>query len=696
MRQGFVDPPQGRGRRWWDFALALAAGAVSAYGQPGIGWWPLTLLGLVALSFWAARARTFARAGLIGVGFGTGISAVTTVAAREWALVVPAALTLIGTGLYALPQALWAHRISHRRYSVGAFCSTVAAWSLCMDLGDYIGFPTKAEGLATIAAAPTMLGGARLFGANVACGILIAGILGCGVRLAQPEERIAKSVWLAAQPLVVAIALLLSFSALAHLTAPVALGTISVGIPQLNVPGAYFENRLSLPQVTDSIEELFARQLSELTDVDLLVLTENYDGSYPLQVPKVRVRFQTYARTQQQAVILTSYLASRDGRIYNAAGSIDASGQLRSVHRKVNLAPFGEVEFEAGSTFEPAMVLPRVRAGVLICQETVLNDGPFALARAGANLLVGSTSDISFHSGLLGFEHLAFSRMRAIETGRSLVWASAGGISGNVNRWGEFARGGPFRDAAAVRVNASLYDDLTPYLRTVNLWRALAALTLLGLAFRRGSMSQRARPVQSPRKKAGARDPKRGRGLLSGVSAVSAAVLLTWSLAILSAAAVELVNGTPQRSKFSALEILHRSVPNFGSGSLARFKTDSAHSASGALAYYLDYYGQRTIPSSVEVNLPNPTLHDLAELLRTEQRFPALEQKYDFSDPPRAPTLLRTKDGEFCVATTDRAHRVWLFRPTLSSVSELTTSEAAQQLLPMGIVPGDDPELNAR
>jgi hypothetical protein len=325
-----------------------------------------------------------------------------------------------------------------------------------------------------------------------------------------------------------------------------------------------------------------------------------------------------------------------------------------------------------------------VRAGVLICQESLLLEGPMALARAGANLLVSSTSDISFHSGLLSFGHLALSRMRALETGRSLVWASAGGVSGVADRWGGFSAGGPFRAPAAIRVTAELYDDSTPYLRSTWFWPLLALATLLGLSWGRGKPNPQPRHAPPPL------------GTLRGVGTALAALGIAWALAIASAGAVELVSGNPERAKQSALELLQRKEPYLGSGSLARFQTDLAHSPSGALAYYLDYYGQRTLPSTVQPAAPEPTLHDLAEELRVVQRFPTREQKYDFADPPRVPTLLRSKAGEFCVATTDNARRVWLFTPTRADVQPLTIAEAQSLLEPFALTPGSDPELSPR
>ncbi len=636
---------------------------------------------LILFSLGAARAQSYFAAARIGIAFGIGIFGVITIASRDWALIVPVALTLIGTSVYALPQALWAHHVGRRRYGIADFCATIAAWSLVMELCDVLGFPTKGEGLAAIAGAPVLMGGARLLGSNVVCGIMIAGTIGCGVRLAGSSPLRARLAS-ALRPVVVSLLLLLALSGLAHLSAPAAVGTRSVGIPQMNVPSAYFTHRLSHPELVDAFEDAFAKQVRDLSGVDLLALTETYDGAYPLLLPRVRQRFENYARLQGQGVLLTSYLASADGGMYNAVGGINPQGQLVGVHRKVDLAPFGEVEFEHGSTFQPQPILPGVRVGVLICQESLLPDGPSALARAGANVLVSHTSDISFGSGLLSFEHLALARMRAIETGRAMVWASAAGPSGAVDRWGGFNAGGPFRLPAPVRVKVDLYDDLSPYLRAGWLWRLLATGGLLAhLALRRARPTAHRKPRQP------------AVGTLRGFTELALALVFAWGVSVGSAAAVEVVNGTPGRAKNSALQLLHHYTLDLGPGSLARFKADGAHSASAAVAYLLESYGQRTLPSAVNIATQDPTLADLIPELERGHGLRTREIAVDFQAMPRVEAIVQSKDGEFCVTTSNRAHQVWLFQPSLDAVRELTPNDASRLLKPTALVPADDDAL---
>jgi len=154
-----------------------------------------------------------------------------------------------------------------------------------------------------------------------------------------------------------------------------------------------------------------------------------------------------------------------------------------------------------------------------------------------------------------------------------------------------------------------------------------------------------------------------------------------------SAGAVEIVNGTPDRARQSVDELVRHTEPDLGVGTLTRFQTDLEHSAGGALAYYLDFYGQRTVPSAVQLASQRPTLAELAEELRLRQGFPTQIKPLDFDNAPRVAAIVRSKAGEFCVVSSDRTRRFWLFRPTQASVFQLSAADAAEQLESTIIVP---------
>jgi len=685
MKRRLFERLRNRGQSARAAALAASLGALSAYGHPGIGLAPLTPIGLLLLAFLAARASSFFAAARIGIAFGIGISAVITISAREWAYLVPVALTLLGAALYALPQAAWAHFLGRRRYGVGLFCATVAAWSLCLDLSERLGFPTKGEALWAVSSAPVLMGGARFVGSNLISGIIAAGIIGSGAVLSRVPSFAGESAWRVARPLTVSAALLLAASALAHVTAPSSTHVISVGVPQLNVPAAYYSERMTFPGLADAFEDTFATQVNELRGAELLALTETYDDAFPLQTPRVRRRFQNHARISHQAVLLSSYLVSADGGLLNAVGGINAEGQLVGVHRKVDLAPFGEVEYEHGDGFRPLPLLDGVRVGVLICQESFLLNGARALSMAGANLLVSPTSDTSFASGQLVFEHLAGARLRAIETGRSMVWASASGPSGAIDRWGAFQAGAPFRAVGAALVHVALHDEITPYVRTAQLWPPLCALVVLivlGLRLRldgSGSLASEPRPAGPV-------------GSIRGLLELSSAFGFVAVASIGSPAAVEAMNGTAERARSSVSELIHGSR-KARAGSFARFRSDAEHSAQGAIAYFLETYGERTTTAAVTLSARPASLSRLARELDEYAAFPTREVAIDFASPQRAPMLVQAKSGQFCVTRSDRAKRVWLFVPTTAELHELTSEQAKALLEPTGLLPAQSPEL---
>jgi apolipoprotein N-acyltransferase len=672
----------GRGWPFRQAALALLAGALTAHGEPGVGLAPLFLVGLVAFAFLTARARSSLAAGSIGAFYGAAMFAVIMISSLDWGWIVPIALTLVGVALYGLPLALWSHWASRRIHGTVLFVATAAAWSLCMDVGDLVGFPSKCEALSAVAFAPVLMGGCRLFGSNVACGILMAGAVGCGTALARLSTRDLREMARALTPLGASLALLLAASGLARMSAPSASASVTVGVPQLNVPSDYFIQRQAVPERTDQLEERFSQQLRELGDVDLLALTETYDGTFPLQVPRLRERFRNYAKLQQQGLLLTSYLVGKAGGGLNAVGGIDANGALVGVHRKVNLAPFGEVELERGAGFHALPVLPNVRVGALICQEALLAEGSRALTRDGANLLVTTTSDISFGSGILGFGHLAAARLRAIEVGRAMVWASNGGPSGAISRWGDFRAAAPFREPAAAKMSVELFQDTAPFLRVSWLWPPLCAGLLLFFLLR-----SRARAALQPSTQ---RRLSTARGALELGLALALAAIAT----VASPATVEAMSGDGARARQAVLELVGRAGSDLGPTTLARFHTDAEHSAQGALAFYLDYYGDRRLPSSVELTAANPTLRDLSRELTVTEDFPTREVVLNFKALPRASALVRTKAGEFGVLTSNSLNVVGLFLPTQSRQTQLTYAQARLLLEPTALLPENDPSLD--
>ncbi len=211
-------------------------------------------------------------------------------------------------------------------------------------------------------------------------------------------------------------------------------------------------------------------------------------------------------------------------KFYNAAVMYAPGGVRAPSYRKRRLVPFGEYtpmpwlfggldrplpgpEFVFGDGGAPFAV-GDARVGVLICFEDVFADE--AVARAGdADLLVVLTND-GWFGDTGGAQHLAISRLRAIETGRAIARAANTGVSALIDPYGRVvaraARGPGYALGALPRSRRTTpfarFPDLVP-LACV----AIALAALLTAGRRSGSSpgrpaarrARRAPPTRAPR-----------------------------------------------------------------------------------------------------------------------------------------------------------------------------------------------------
>ncbi len=154
----------------------------------------------------------------------------------------------------------------------------------------------------------------------------------------------------------------------------------------------------------------------------------------------------------------------------------------------------------AGPDPQAFEVAPGVRAAVLICFETLFSD----LARTNilsgevsgevdAGVLLAITNDASFQRSAEPAQHLAQSRMRAIETGRWVVHAALSGSSAFVDPEGRVHQATGLFTQEAIRADVPLAVGRTPFLVVGDvLGRAGAGLlVVLGLAGGAGGVRRR-------------------------------------------------------------------------------------------------------------------------------------------------------------------------------------------------------------
>lgn len=647
--------------------LSLLAGAATSLGRPGLEWIGLHLLAMVAWLAFVIRQPSIHRAALGGVFHGAALLCTVCIGGIGWGFHVLAAFVVYGTLVYSVPLALWLHWASRRLTPLQLFAATAALFALLMDATDWLYAP-KAEALALVRVAPWLAGGARLFGANVLQGLLVASL---GLSAAQLAIR---APWRAAGAIAAGLGLVGASSLLGHLSAESSARQLSAGIVQLNVPERYYIARMASPRATERLNERVAHQLAQLTRSELLVFSESYEERYPLLFPAIRAAFAERSRHLKQATLLSSYLVDDRGDRTNVVALLNASGKLVGTHQKVDLVPLGEKGVTPGTGYEPLRFDEKLSIGVMICNEAILPKASHELARKGAGLLVVSTDDGSFYDSVVVFEHLANAQLRAIEVGRDVVWASNRGPSGRITRFGAFEATTVLGAAQASQVTASAYGLLTPFLRTRGLWPALQVLVLLTCLLLRRRV-----PVSIP--SATLRVPA-WRTLLAGCAG---AVLIC----LISPALVRANYGHSAQTWAAIGEVLWPKPPSGEPGGYARFTTGKTETLRGALAYLLSYYGPDRDAQSLPEPLPDGAMPHAVQAYLA--RHFGLKSHYVPLDDraPSAAALVQRKDGKYTVISANE-NLVFFFFPENGASGVVPFSELAPHLRSHALVPQKD------
>jgi apolipoprotein N-acyltransferase len=669
-------PVAARDRVRTGFGAAALVGAIGGLGRPGLDFAPAFFVSVAVLCAVASR-RSLGRTVTYTAFWSLGVFGIVSLGAVSWGVAVPVGLTAIGCGLYALPLALWTHWASRRMPAIPLFVATFAGWTVFMEGADGLGYPLKCAATSLVAFAPGLLGGARLVGADAIEGLLTAGI----VVTARPFDRlpgVSARAWATriAAPAVASLAAVTALAGVAHAAARPAAGAIRVGVPQIDADSSYYESRMTNPAVVDAFAARIHGLLARLRDVDLLVLTETFDGRFDLQIPTVRHAWQSYAAAHHQAIVFTSYMVEANGWKSNAVGGFTPDGRWVGTHRKVDLAPYGERHLAAGGQYTPLPVLPDTSIGSVVCQESVLARPCRALAKAGAALLTVSTSDSTFGSSVIVFEHLAMAQLRAIEVGRAIVWASNAGPSALIDRWGALWDAAPFREPAAARFEAALFVDRTPFLGAAEVLPWLCAITwAVSVAATRGHPVDKGRSEPERRNVA---------SLAFACAGQIAMLALAASLCAVSPALVEMVRGRPAQAAGAIGAIFARRVVTGSSDPFGRFRTGEPNTAVGALGYYLSYFGEEG--TGVQAPEEPATLEALRAAVSS--RLPSRIVPLSAQSLPRVATVFEWADGTFGVLVRPTGEGdAQIFSPVTGRTSTWPIDAWIRSARPEGLIP---------
>ncbi|HSK24263.1 MAG TPA: apolipoprotein N-acyltransferase [Egicoccus sp.] len=180
---------------------------------------------------------------------------------------------------------------------------------------------------------------------------------------------------------------------------------------------------------------------------------------------------------------------------------VDDAGEEVGRYDKRRVVPFGEyiparrfLEWFPPLEQIPRDILPHPEAhnvevgdvpvAVLICFETLfpsINRSNILTGDEPARLIVAATTDASYGISGEADQHLAQSRLRAVESGRWVVHASLSGASAFVDPHGRVSDKTDLFTATTIRREVPLVDGLTPYLVIGDVvgWLARAGVALL-------------------------------------------------------------------------------------------------------------------------------------------------------------------------------------------------------------------------
>ncbi|MHC2998082.1 apolipoprotein N-acyltransferase [Microbacterium sp. HJ5] len=489
---------------WAAVLASIAGGVVLDLAYPSVGWWPLAFVG-VGLSLVALIGRSVWGALLVGFVFGATFYLIHIMWITRYLGLVPwfalAGIETVFMAVGSIPIAL-AYRWLPRRFpslwaSLVALPLLVAGvWTareLFMGSWPYTGFPWARIGMSQ-SESPL---------AHVASWVGVAGLsflIVAFTAAAIEWGRVARfrDVRTAIPALGLAALLLL---VPAFPTTPA--GSLRVGSAQGNGPSGYFDPR-QRNEVLDAQLEASAPLFDE--DLDVLLWPEGGIDSDPLANEDTARTLDALSR-RIDAPLIVNAATTRGEDTFNTSMLWVAGEGAVQIHDKTNPVPMGEYvpdrwfyealapdligliqrEYTPG-TNAPFFDLDGIGVGLAICFDVIYDEVIWSGARDGAQVYMFQTNNADFRDTDENLQQLAFARMRAVETGRSVVNLSTVGTSQVIAPDGTTIDGLPAGEAGHMLTEVPLRAGLTPavligsWVQLLLGWGSLAALVALGVA----------------------------------------------------------------------------------------------------------------------------------------------------------------------------------------------------------------------
>lgn len=496
-------PPRPLLPLWAAVLASIAGGVVLDLAYPSVGWWPLAFVG-VGVSLVALIGRSVWGALLVGFVFGATFYLIHVIWVTRYLGLVPwFALAGIETvfmaiGSIALTLAYrWMPRLFPSRWvSLIALPLLIGGLWTARELftgsWPYTGFPWARIGMSQsespLAHIVSWTGVAGLSFLMVA---FTAAVIEWGRAARFRDVRTAV-------PALGLAALLLLVPAFP--TTPA--GTLRVGSAQGNGPSGYFDER-TRNAVLNAQLEASAPLLDE--ELDVLLWPEGGIDSDPLANEATARTLDALSRRIDAPLIVNAATTRGDDTFNTSMLWVAGEGAVQ-LHDKTNPVPMGEYvpdrwfyealapdligliqrEYTPG-TNPPFFDLDGVGVGLAICFDVIYDEVIWSSAQDGAQVYMFQTNNADFRETDENLQQLAFARMRAIETGRSVVNLSTVGTSQVMGPDGttidglQAAQPGNMLSEVPLRTGLTPAVVAGPWIQILLGWGSLAALVALGI-----------------------------------------------------------------------------------------------------------------------------------------------------------------------------------------------------------------------
>lgn len=479
---------------WKANLLALCLGALTVFGYApfGLFWLPwLTLAGLCWLWQQAASPRaSFQRGWFFGLGlYGLGIYwiyiSLHTFGGMPWWFAG------FATGCLCAFMALFPALCGALAHRLGAVLWTAPwLWALSDWVRSWIftGFPWLTLGYSQAPDSP-LAGYLPVFGVYLVSALVMLLAAGLVASVRQPRRVTVVSALLA---------LLVIGSGLTQVrwTQP-AETPFSVALLQGNVSQSL---KWSPTQAEHTLAHYL--QLVRASQAQLIVLPETALPVLREQIdPRYMDALAQHARAQGGDVLL-GVVDYRQSSYLNSAVSVGRSPQQD--YAKRHLVPFGEFiplkglfgwiyrdwlqmplsDLARGQSTQPLQIAGQ-QVGVNICYEDVFGE-EIAQQLPAAEILVNMSNDAWYGQSFAAEQHMQFSQVRALETGRMVLRSTNTGATAIIDVHGTVLQHAPHDTVAILQGQARSYRGATPYVWWKNgAFLALSTLALAAVLWRR-------------------------------------------------------------------------------------------------------------------------------------------------------------------------------------------------------------------